>query len=156
MVEISIALAVASKAVAAIQKGFKLHKEASELTTQFSQFFDAKDDIAKARAEVENPTLVGKVFAKQSVESYALEVALAEHKTKELEKQLRELFVYSGQTEIYTSMMRIRAQERRRRSIHARRIAEQKKFVADIMLISGAVVVTLVLLGLLVMLIVKG
>jgi len=155
MVEISIALAVASKAVAAIQKGFKLHKEASELTTQFSQFFDAKDDIAKARAEVENPTLVGKVFAKQSVESYALEVALAEHKTKELEKQLRELFIYSNQSEIYSRMMRIRQQERNRRLISARRIAEQKKFVADTMMIGGIVIVTVGLISILVFALLK-
>jgi len=156
MIEVTLALNAAVKAVGIIKKGLSLGKEASELSSQFGDFFDNKDKIATARAEVENATLGSKVFAKQSVESYALEVALAEHKTKELEKQLRELFVYSGQSEIYTSMMRIRAQERRRRSIHARRIAEQKKFVADIMLISGAVVVTLVLLGLLVMLIVKG
>ena len=156
MIEVTLALNAAVKAVGIIKKGLSLGKEASELSSQFGDFFDNKDKIATARAEVENATLGSKVFAKQSVESYALEVALAEHKTKELEKQLRELFVYSGQTEIYTSMMRIRAQERRRRSIHSRRIAEQKKFVADIMLISGAVVVTLVLLGLLVMLIVKG
>ena len=155
MAEISIALAVASKAVAAIQKGFKLHKEASELTTQFSQFFDAKDDIAKARAEVENPTLVGKVFAKQSVESYALEVALAEHKTKELEKQLRELFIYSNQSEIYSRMMRIRQQERNRRLISARRIAEQKKFVADTMMIGGIVIVTVGLISILVFALLK-
>jgi|TARA_R110002167_G_scaffold543_4_gene2417 hypothetical protein len=149
MVEISIALAVASKAVSAIQQGFKMHKDASELTSQFSQFFDAKDDIAKARAEAENTTLSSKVFAKQSVESYALEVALAEHKTKELEKQLRELFVYTGQSEVYSQMMRIRKQERNRRLINARRKAEQKRFVADLMLIGGGLVIITVLLGML-------
>lgn len=149
MVEISIALAVASKAVSAIQQGFQMHKDASELTSQFSQFFDAKDDIAKARAEAENTTLSSKVFAKQSVESYALEVALAEHKTKELEKQLRELFVYTGQSEVYSQMMRIRKQERNRRLINARRKAEQKRFVADLMLIGGGLVIITVLLGML-------
>ena len=150
MVEISIALAVASKAVSAIQKGFKMHKDASELTSQFSQFFDAKDDIAKARAAAENVTLGSKFFAKQSVESYALEVALAEHKTKELEKQLRELFVYTGQSEVYSRMMRIRQQERNRRLIIARRKAEQKRFVADVMLVGGAFIVGAGLLGLLI------
>lgn len=145
MVEIGIALAIANKAVATIHQGFKLHKQASELTPQFSRFFDAKDDIARARAEVENSTLAGKVFAKQSVESYALEVALAEHKTQELEKQLRELFVYSGQTEVYTRMMRIRQQERNRRLLQARKAAENKRFVIDGLLISlfAAAVVTL-------------
>jgi len=156
MIEVTLALSAAVRAVGVIKKGLALGKEASELSSQFGEFFDSKDKIAAARAEVENTTLGSKVFAKQSVESYALEVALAEHKTKELEKQLRELFVYSGQTEIYTSMMRIRAQERRRRSIQARRVAEQKKFAADMLLIAGMVVVTLGFIGALIMLVVKG
>tara|TARA_R110000772_G_scaffold9114_7_gene30066 strand:- start:1316 stop:1789 length:474 start_codon:yes stop_codon:yes gene_type:complete len=156
MIEVTLALSAAVKAVGVIKKGLALGKEASELSSQFGEFFDNKDKITAARAEVENTTLGSKVFAKQSVESYALEVALAEHKTKELEKQLRELFVYSGQTEIYTSMMRIRAQERRRRSIQARRVAEQKKFAADMLLIAGMVVVTLGFIGALIMLVVKG
>ena len=156
MIEVTLALSAAVRAVGVIKKGLALGKEASELSSQFGEFFDNKDKITAARAEVENTTLGSKVFAKQSVESYALEVALAEHKTKELEKQLRELFVYSGQTEIYTSMMRIRAQERRRRSIQARRVAEQKKFAADMLLIAGMVVVTLGFIGALIMLVVKG
>ena len=156
MIEVTLALSAAVKAVGVIKKGLALGKEASELSSQFGEFFDNKDKITAARAEVENTTLGSKVFAKQSVESYALEVALAEHKTKELEKQLRELFVYSGQAEIYTSMMRIRAQERRRRSIQARRVAEQKKFAADMLLIAGMVVVTLGFIGALIMLVVKG
>ena len=156
MIEVTLALSAAVRAVGVIKKGLALGKEASELSSQFGEFFDNKDKITAARAEVENTTIGSKVFAKQSVESYALEVALAEHKTKELEKQLRELFVYSGQAEIYTSMMRIRAQERRRRSIQARRVAEQKKFVADMVLIAGMVVVTLGFIGALIMLIVKG
>jgi hypothetical protein len=156
MIEVTLALSAAVKAVGVIKKGLALGKEASELSSQFGEFFDNKDKITAARAEVENTTLGSKVFAKQSVESYALEVALAEHKTKELEKQLRELFVYSGQTEIYTSMMRIRAQERRRRSMQARRVAEQKKFVADMMLIAGATIITLGLIGLLIMFVVQG
>jgi len=154
MVEISIALAVASKAVATIKQGFKLHKDAVELTAYFGKFFDAKDDIAKARAEVENASLGSKVFQKQSVEAYALEVALAEHETKELEKQLRELFVYSGQADIYSRMMRIRQQERTRRLISAKRVVEQKRFVADAALILSMIVFTIGSLALLIYMII--
>jgi len=154
MVEISIALAVASKAVATIKQGFKLQKDAVELTAYFSKFFDAKDDIAKARAEVENASLGSKVFQKQSVEAYALEVALAEHETKELEKQLRELFVYSGQADIYSRMMRIRQQERTRRLISAKRVVEQKRFVADAALILSMIVFTIGSLALLIYMII--
>tara|TARA_R100001369_G_scaffold92011_2_gene135105 strand:- start:1531 stop:2004 length:474 start_codon:yes stop_codon:yes gene_type:complete len=131
MLEIGIAISAASHAVASIKKGLSLHKDISDLTNEFSAFWDARDDIAEAKTRSENATLGGKVFAKQSVESFALEVALAEHKTKQLEKQLRELFIYSGQAEVYSTMMRVRREERKRRLLEARRNAEQRKFIAD-------------------------
>ena len=147
MLEIGLAISAASHAVAAIQKGLALHKDASELTDQFSTFWDARDKIAEARTQSDNATLGGKVFAKQSVESFALEVALAEHKTKQLEKQLREMFIYSGQAEVYTTMMRVRKQERSRRLITARRKAEQKKFVADCALLMTVLVISIGIFG---------
>ena len=136
MIEISLAIAAATKAIGVISKGLKAGKEAQDMVSQFSTFFDAKDKIDTAKTESENPTIGSKVFAKQSVESYALEVALAEHKTKDMEKQLRELFVYSGQADIYKSMMRTRQKERQRRLKVARAAAEHKKLIADITLIA--------------------
>lgn len=136
MIEISLAIAAATKAIGVISKGLKAGKEAQDMASQFSTFFDAKDKIDTAKTESENPTIGSKVFAKQSVESYALEVALAEHKTKDMEKQLRELFVYSGQADIYKSMMRTRQKERQRRLKVARAAAEHKKLIADITLIA--------------------
>jgi len=136
VIEISLAIAAATKAIGVISKGLKAGKEAQDMASQFSTFFDAKDKIDTAKTESENPTIGSKVFAKQSVESYALEVALAEHKTKDMEKQLRELFVYSGQADIYKSMMRTRQKERQRRLKVARAAAEHKKLIADITLIA--------------------
>ena len=101
MIEVSLAIAAASQAVSTIKKGLRAGRDAQDLATQFASFFVAKDKIDGAKAESEHAPLGSKVFAKQSVESYALEVALAEHKTKEMEKQLRELFVYSGQGDVY-------------------------------------------------------
>ena len=93
--------------------------------------------IDKAKADSEHTPLGKKVFDSKSVEAHALEVALAEHKARELEKQLRELFVYSGQGDVYKSMMRARQKERQRRLQAARRQAEQKKFILDMFLIGS-------------------
>lgn len=135
MIEVTVAIAAASRAVTLIKKGLQLGKDTQDLSSQFAQFFDAKDKIDSARADAENTSLGKKVFAAQSVEAYALEVALAEHKAKDLEKQLRELFVYSGQGDVYSSMMRARQQERQRRLHAARELAKQKKFMFDLVLI---------------------
>ena len=45
MVEISLAIAAASKAVNVISKGLRAGREAQDLASQFSTFFDAKDKI---------------------------------------------------------------------------------------------------------------
>ena len=143
MIEVTVAIAAASRAVTLIKKGLSLGKDTQELSSQFAQFFDAKDRIDSAKAAAENAPLGKKVFAAQSVEAYALEVALAEHKAKDLEKQLRELFVYSGQADVYSSMMRARQQERQRRLQIARKMAEQKRLMLDLVLI-GAIFITVV------------
>ena len=147
MIEVSLAIAAASQAVSTIKKGLRAGRDAQDLATQFASFFDAKDKIDGAKAQSEHAPLGSKVFAKQSVESYALEVALAEHKTKEMEKQLRELFVYSGQGDVYKSMMRTRQKERTRRLQAARALAERKKFIFDIVLIACIVMVGLSIIG---------
>ena len=135
MIEVTVAIAAASRAVSLIKKGIQVGKDTSELSTQFAEFFDAKDKIDTAKTEADNAPLGKKVFAAQSVEAYALEVALAEHKAKDLEKQLRELFVYSGQGDVYKTMMRARQTERQRRLEIARALAARKKFIFDTCLI---------------------
>tara|TARA_Y100000992_G_scaffold47846_1_gene27808 strand:+ start:727 stop:1197 length:471 start_codon:yes stop_codon:yes gene_type:complete len=147
MIEITVAIAAASKAITVIKKGLALGRDTQELSSQFAQFFDAKDKIDKAKADSEHTPLGKKVFDSKSVEAHALEVALAEHKARELEKQLRELFVYSGQGDVYKSMMRARQKERQRRLQAARRQAEQKKFILDIVLIGSVVVAGILFLG---------
>ena len=146
MIEVTVAIAAASKAITVIKKGLALGRDTQELSSQFAQFFDAKDKIDKAKADSEHTPLGKKVFDSKSVEAHALEVALAEHKARELEKQLRELFVYSGQGDVYKSMMRARQKERQRRLQAARRQAEQKKFMLDMVLIGSVVVVGILFL----------
>ena len=147
MVEVTVAIAAASKAVTIIKKGLALGKDTQELSSQFAQFFDAKDKIDKAKADSDHAPIGKKVFAAQSVEAYALEVALAEHKAKELEKQLRELFVYSGQADVYKSMMRARQKERQRRLVVSRKIAERRKFLLDLTLIGTMIISGMMFLG---------
>ena len=147
MVEVTVAIAAASRAVTIIKKGLALGKDTQELSSQFAQFFDAKDRIDKAKADSDHAPIGKKVFASQSVEAYALEVALAEHKAKELEKQLRELFVYSGQADVYKSMMRARQKERQRRLVVARKIAERRKFLLDLTLIGTMIISGMMFLG---------
>ena len=147
MIEVSLAITAAAQAVSTIKKGMRAGRDAQDLANQFATFFDAKDKIDGAKAQSENNSIGRKVFAKQSVEAYALEVALAEEKAKDLEKQLRELFVYSGQGDVYKNMMRIRQKERQRRLKAARIVAERKRLIADIFWVSVTFLILAVLFG---------
>ena len=147
MIEVTVAIAAASKAITVIKKGLALGRDTQELSSQFAQFFDAKDKIDKAKADSEHTPLGKKVFDSKSVEAHALEVALAEHKARELEKQLRELFVYSGQGDVYKSMMRARQKERQRRLVVARKIEERRKFLLDLTLIGTMIISGMMFLG---------
>ena len=64
-----------------------------------------------------------------------------------MEKQLRELFVYSGQGDVYKSMMRTRQKERTRRLQAARALAERKKFIFDVVLIACIITVGISIIG---------
>ena len=55
MIEVTVAIAAASKAITVIKKGLALGRDTQELSSQFAQFFDAKDKIDKAKACVIGP-----------------------------------------------------------------------------------------------------
>ena len=57
MIEVTVAIAAASRAVSLIKKGIQVGKDTSELSTQFAEFFDAKDKIDTAKTEAENAPL---------------------------------------------------------------------------------------------------
>ena len=150
MIEVSLAITAAAQAVSTIKKGMRAGRDAQDLASQFATFFDAKDKIDGAKSQSQNNSIGRKVFAKQSVEAYALEVALAEEKAKDLEKHLRELFVYSGQGDVYKNMMRLRQKERQRRLKAARVAAERKRLIADIFWVGLTFVIISGMFGILV------
>ena len=95
-------------------------------------FYDAKDKVTEAKAQSENTSAANKMFAKDSVESYALQAVLAEERTKKLETQLKRMFQDKGKTALYSQMMRVRQLERSRRLQAAKAAAKRKKRIADL------------------------
>ena len=132
MMEIAGAISIASSAYRRIQNVVNAGREAHDLAQTFGKFFDAKESILEAGIKNENATILGKVFAGSSIESQAMEITAAKHKTMQMEKELREFLIWSGQEAFYIDMMEERKRIKRARMEAARIAAENKKFWVDL------------------------
>jgi hypothetical protein len=132
MIEIAAAISIASSAYRGIQNAVNAGRDAHDLAQTFGKFFDAKESILEAGIKNENATILGKVFAGSSIESQAMEITAAKHKTMQMEKELREFLIWSGQEAFYVDMMEERKRIKRARMEAARRAAENRKFWIDL------------------------
>lgn len=131
MIEIIAAVSAAGRAFSYIQQAVAKGHEVQDLAHKFGAFFDAKDKIAEAEAGVENASAMSKLFAKNSVESAALQITMAKQKTLQMEKQLREIIVMTVGEDVYIEMLRTRATMRKQRLEAARAKAARKRLIID-------------------------
>ena len=132
MMEIAAAISIATSAYRGIQNAVNAGREVHDLAQTFGKFFDAKESILEAGIKNENATILGKVFSGSSIESQAMEITAAKHKTLQMEKELREFLIWSGQEAFYIDMMEERKRIKRARMESTRRAAENKKFWIDL------------------------
>jgi hypothetical protein len=148
MVEVAVAMSMASSAYNAIKKGMEMGREAQDVAEFFGRWFDAKENIAEANQYANNPSVFGKMFSGKSVEAQALQVTSAKYKIAQMEKELREYLIYTGQSDFYEDMMIERRKIREQRLIRARAKAEFRKNVLDgIAIFIGAIVCAVVIAG---------
>lgn len=153
MIEIGLAISMASTAFSAIKKAVEVGREVEDVAGYFGKFFDARDQISEASEYGKNQPLVKKLFSGQSVEAQALEITAAKYKIASIEKELREFLIYSGQGQFYEDMMQERRSIRQARLQQAAKKAENMKMmidVASIVTIAGLLGGTIYILVLLV------
>jgi hypothetical protein len=149
MIEIAVAVSMAVSAFNSIKKAVELGRETEDIIGYFSTFFEAKESISEASQYHANTPLVKKLFTGKSVEAQALEIITARHKTAQIEKELREFLIYSGQGQFYEDMMKERRYIREARIQKARDDAANKKFWFDVFfigLLATFIIIMLVLI----------
>jgi len=144
MVEVGLAISVATSAFNGIKKAMETGKDIEDCASYFAKFFDAKDQISEAVVQSENAPLASKMFAGSSVEAQALQITAAKHRAEQLEKELREFLIYTGQGAFYQDMMRERRKIRNARFREAQRRAANKKFWTDVCILGGLSVLCIV------------
>ena len=132
MVEIGLAISMASTAFNAIKRAVEVGRDVEDVAGYFGKFFDARDQISEANEYGKNQPLVKKLFSGQSVEAQALDITVAKYKIASIEKELREFLIYSGQGQFYEDMMQERRSIRQARLMQAAKKAENMKMMIDV------------------------
>ena len=140
MVELAAAISMANAAFNGIKRAVDAGREVEDVAGYFGRFFDAKDQVNEARQLAQNQPVVSKIFSGSSVEAQALEATAAKHKMEQIEKDLREYLIWSGQGAFYEDMMMERRRITQARAAEARRKAENRKFWIDVSTIGLAAV----------------
>jgi len=132
MMEIAAAISLATSTFNALKKGMEAGREIEDMMDYYGKWFEAKEALSENAINNSNQPLVKKLFSGSSVEAQALQVTQAKHKIKQMEKELYEYLLYTGQQEFYNDMMRERRAIREARIREAQKKAERKALWIDI------------------------
>ena len=143
MMEIAAAISLASSAFSALKKGMETGRDIEDMVGYFGKWFEAKDALSEQNINVNNQPAFKKMFSGNSVEAQALQVTHAKHKIKQMEKELYEYLLYTGQQEFYNDMMAERRVIRQARIDAAVKKSQRKRFWFDLIIGGGAVSIAL-------------
>lgn len=132
MMEIAAAISLASSAFNALKKGIETGREIEDMVDYFGKWFEAKDALSEQNINAHNQPAFKKLLSGNSVEAQALQVTHAKHKIKQMEKELYEYLLYTGQEAFYNDMMAERRAIRQARIDEAIRQSERKRFWFDL------------------------
>jgi len=124
MIEIAVALATAEAAVAGIKRAIQVGKDAHDCLGEFLQLFDARDQVQKASNEER------KSKPQQSVMSEALESVIAARKIRQMEQELQQYLIWSGQGDVWNEIVQGHnsiTHKRQPAELAAQREAERKE-----------------------------
>jgi len=107
-------------------------------------FWDAREEVSVLEQKATNPSKIEKLFGGKSVESQALEITLQKKKAQQLEKELRDLFYWSGNSNLWHDMLKERTKIRNMRIAEAKAKAETRAAIIDIVSIIGTCLIIFV------------
>jgi len=132
--EIAMLIGGATKAFKMCKAAVNAGRDLEDMGAYFAKFFDAKTAIDEAAIHNKNGS---KLLRAKSVEAEAMEIMLARKKYEDMEKQLRELCMYTVGAEFYQEMLRERTRIRQQRLTRAREQAARNRLVRDGAILTG-------------------
>ena len=120
-------------------------RELSDMTSAVGKFWDARAEVSVLEQKATNPSKIEKLFGGKSVESQALEITLQKQKAEQLEKELKDLFYWTGNANLWHDMLRERTKIRNMRIAQAREKAQSRAAMIDVVAIVGTFTVLFVI-----------
>ena len=145
--EIIAAVAAANSAFNFIRSSVQKGREMQDLTRAIGKFWDAREEISVIEQQATNPSKIAKLFGGRSVEAQALEITLQKQKAEQLERDLKNIFLWTGNGHLWENMVRERTRIRNARIAAAREKPQAKAAMIDFFIIGG----TLLLCGFIVL-----
>lgn len=140
MEPISSTLMIATGAFNAIKKGIELGQELESMGGQLGKWFTAISDLTAAKEKADRPSVFKKFLGSGSVEQEALDATIAKKKVEEMEKELRELIIYTYGIETYKEMIAMRRSIKAQRKKYAEDRIERIKTMLMLSVISALVI----------------
>lgn len=115
MIDPITAFTLASSAFSTVKKLVETGREIEDVAGYIGKFFDGASTVKAAHERAENPSPFRKLLDSGSIEQEALQTTIQKQKILEMEKELREMIIYSYGVDVYKEMMREREKIRDRR-----------------------------------------
>ena len=135
--EIVAAVQVCASAYRFMKTAVNEGRELGDMTRAMSKFWDAREEVSVLEQKATNPSKIEKLFGGKSVETQALEITLQKKKAEQLEKELKDLFYWTGNANLWHDMIRERAKIRNLRIAAARQKAQNRATMIDLAVIFG-------------------
>ena len=135
--EIVAAVQICASAYRFMKTAVNEGRELGDMTRAMSKFWDAREEVSVLEQKATNPSKIEKLFGGKSVETQALEITLQKKKAEQLEKELKDLFYWTGNANLWHDMIRERAKIRNLRITAAKQKAQNRAAMIDIAVIGG-------------------
>lgn len=143
--EIIAAVNVCASAYRFMKTAVNEGKDLNDMGRAIGKFFDAREEISVLEQKATNPSKIEKLFGGKSVEAQALEITLQKNRALQLERELKDLFLWSGNGHLWQDTLRERARLRNLRIAEAKQKAQSRAAMIDIAAIIGTFAVIFVI-----------
>lgn len=124
-VTIGIAFTAAQQSVNYIKKAIALGKDVNSLYGQFAKFFDNSDKVHSAHMTAQGAT---SMLTDGQIRALSIQIAMHSKSLRDAEKELKDLLIYTGNSDVWEEMMaeRVRMYKERAKLEREKKEAEAK------------------------------
>jgi hypothetical protein len=101
-ITIGIAFTAAQQSVGYIKKAIALGKDVNSLYGQFARFFENSDAVHEAEVKLRTDK---KILTDGQIRALSIQIAMQSKALRDAEKQLKELLIYTGNSDVWDQMM---------------------------------------------------